>query len=131
MKYSISTNSNEIDPQELISLYEVSGWGKKSDYSQKDIEKILQRSFCVFARNDNGNLIGFARALSDGVYDTFISEVLVHPKFRNKKIGQKLVGVICKKFQQTGVYLNSFKESEGFFIKQKFIKRDNMIVLSK
>lgn len=55
-----------------------------------DLQTMLDRSICASAWN-GAQLIGFARALSDGTYRAFIEDVIVDEAWRRQGIGKHLV----------------------------------------
>jgi len=99
MDYSILKNSM-VDPKEIENLREVVGW----DRSEGIYEQVLQRHYAYYtARSENGKLIGYVSALSDGVADAFLLDLMVHPEYQGTGLGEQLVRKSIINMKQTGV----------------------------
>ena len=55
------------------------------------------------AFDTSGNLVGIARALSDGASDAYIQDVAVTSSMRGKKIGSRLIKVLYDNLKARGV----------------------------
>ncbi len=63
----------------LSEMYKEEIWSKNRELA--DIKKMLENSWIIAIINsNNGEIIAFARALSDFVYRTFIYDVIVAKK---------------------------------------------------
>ena len=80
IKYKISDN---IKPGELDCFFR--GW--KSPPSLKMKEKLLNGSDLIVTAREDGNLVGFVTAISDGAMHAFISLVEVLETHQGKGIG--------------------------------------------
>ena len=70
----------------------------------------------VFAYSGN-QLVGFARALSDGVCQAAIYDVAVVPEFQRHGIGAQLVKALLSRFSRFNVILYSSPGKEDFYRK--------------
>jgi len=68
----------------------------------------------VFAYRD-GQLIGFGRAISDGVYQGAVYDVAVVPEFQGKGIGTLLLKAILGRLEGCNVILYASPGKEGFY----------------
>lgn len=57
----------------------------------------------VAAVDGNNNIVGFIRALGDGVSDCYIQDCVVHKSFRKLGIGRKLVEFLKKDLAERGI----------------------------
>jgi len=131
-KIKISSDKKEVSPEEAIDLWVKLKWGTRKDYSVKSVKKALYNTSFVFsARNENDNLIGLARVLSDGVFNTTVADIVVHPDYRGKGIGTKIMDKIKKLCKNTPIYLDGFKKNDEFFKWCGYVKRENMAVYSR
>lgn len=64
-------------------------WGRWRDAD--DIGQQVAGSWRVVTAHHNGNMVGFARALSDGVALAYLADVYVLPEVRGYGIGRALV----------------------------------------
>lgn len=76
----------------IVELYRAGGWWKESEHAREILPAMVGGSFCfVVARAPAGELIGMARAVSDGVSDAYIQDVVVHREWRGRGVGRELV----------------------------------------
>ncbi len=68
----------------------------------------------VFVYIDS-RLIGFGRAISDGVYQAAIYDVAVIPEFQKKGIGTKIMKNILDALPQCNIILYASPGKEGFY----------------
>jgi ribosomal protein S18 acetylase RimI-like enzyme len=68
----------------------------------------------VFIYNDD-RLIGFGRAISDGIYQAAIYDVAVAPEFQKKGIGTTIMKNILARLPQCNVILYAAPGKEGFY----------------
>ena len=77
-------------------------------HTVKDIIKVLQSdgNFCYLLYNDKdliGYLVGDFRVLPDNRYGYYISYVFISEKYRNKKLGSKLMNMLINECKNRGV----------------------------
>ncbi len=78
---------------QLQALFEVASfWAKKRRI--EDLSIAIANSNPVVSVWDKDRLIGFARAISDGIYRATIWDVVIHPDYRGAGLGRKLVETV-------------------------------------
>jgi len=75
----------------------------------------------VFIRRE-GQLIGFGRAISDGVFQAAIYDVAVVPEYQAKGIGTIIIKTITDKLSDCNFILYAAPGKEGFYQKLGFRK---------
>ena len=77
---------------EIVQLYKDAGWWKDT-YDKSGIPQLIAGSFAFVVAVDQktGNAIGMGRALSDGVSDAYIQDVVVFQTYRGQNLGKKIV----------------------------------------
>jgi ribosomal protein S18 acetylase RimI-like enzyme len=75
----------------------------------------------VFAWHD-GNLIGFGRAISDGVYQAAVYDVAVNPEYQGKGVGSAIMKNIQARLSHCNVILYASPGKEGFYTTLNFRK---------
>jgi spermidine synthase len=76
----------------IVALYEAGGWWEESPHARAIIPATVTGSFCfVIAREPGGRVVGMARAISDGVSDAYIQDVVVLAECRGRGVGRELV----------------------------------------
>ena len=87
-RYSITKDFPRAD---ALALYRAAGWFGPSDPAP-ELEAMIANSFAVSAAfNPAGRLVGMARALSDGVSDAYVLDVVVDPAHRSQGVGREIV----------------------------------------
>jgi N-acetylglutamate synthase-like GNAT family acetyltransferase len=76
-------------PQLQALCNQAAFWAK--DRQPEDLAIAIANSYPVISAWDGDQMIGFARATSDGVYRATIWDVVVHPDYQGAGIGRKLV----------------------------------------
>ncbi|MBW4562975.1 MAG: GNAT family N-acetyltransferase [Mojavia pulchra JT2-VF2] len=84
---------SEIDLYQLQELFNISAFWAKGR-SVEDLGIAIANSDPVISVCDGEQLIGFARATSDGIYRATIWDVVIHPDYRGIGLGTKLVETV-------------------------------------
>ena len=103
-------NSEEIEIKVIAAadraavkkLYREAGWWKQDDETADGcawIDTLVRQSFCFVGAFCGAGLIGMGRAVSDGVSDAYIQDVVVLKKFRRAGIGNKIIEKIIQFLQ--------------------------------
>lgn len=80
----------------IISLYQAGGWWD-SESEPAIIPDMVRGTFIFLAAQDvNGRLVGMGRAISDGVSDAYIQDVVVLKEFRGKGIGMEIISTLTR-----------------------------------
>ena len=89
-----------LEAEEIGELRTAVGWDKcEGTYST-----ILKRHFTYYTvRAEDGRLIGYMSILSDGISDAFLLDLMVHPDFRGKQIGSRLVKRGIQDMKEAGI----------------------------
>ncbi len=89
---------------DLIALYKEAGWWDVSyDEHPEFVDKIIENSFLFAGVLKNKKMIGMGRALSDGVSDAYIQDIVVLKKYRKRGIGNKIVKILIKELEKNGI----------------------------
>ena len=79
--------------QQLQQLFNLGGFWAQ-DRRLEDLEVAVTHSCPVISVWDEQQLIGFARATSDGIYRGSIWDVVIHPGYRGYGLGRQLVQTV-------------------------------------
>ncbi len=88
-----SDRKSEIDLYQLQQLFNLSAFWAK-DRTMDDLSIAIANSEPVVTVSDGEQLIGFARATSDGIYRATVWDVVIHPEYRGNGLGNKLVETV-------------------------------------
>lgn len=104
---------------ELATVIERAPLGKRDpDF----VEKTYRGSYVYCFVEDNGKLIGAGRAISDGVSNSAIYDVVVLPEYQGKGIGKSIVQYLLDRLPRRSVLLVSAPKQEDFYRKLGFHK---------
>ena len=99
-RYSITKDFPRAD---VLALYRAAGWFGPSDPAP-ELDAMIANSFAVSAAFDPaGRLVGMARALSDGVSDAYILDVVVDPAHRSQGVGRMIVKHLADHLASFGI----------------------------
>ena len=91
----------DADRDSLKKLYQQAGWWQESDQTPDGnswIDDLVKGSFCFVGAFAGSEMIGMGRAVSDGVSDAYIQDVVVMKERRGRGIGaaiiRKIVGFL-------------------------------------
>lgn len=113
---TIIYNFSDNQIKQLIQLYKNTGWGKRSIDDTKNCVQGSQ--ICIGILDQDNNLIGFTRIITDFIYKALVLDVMVDADFRGKGLGQKLMRSVkehekLQKVKQFELYCVS--EMEAFY----------------
>ena len=111
------------DSAEIVFLYKTGGWWKDT-YDPAEIPRLITGSFAfAVAADSNGHAIGMGRAISDGVSDAYIQDLVILPEYRGKGIGTRILSVLIKHCKQAGlswIGLIAEPDSDEFYVPHGF-----------
>lgn len=85
-------------------------------------EKVFKNSHTVVFVFDRDKLVGFGRAISDGIRQAAIYDVAVAPEYQGKNVGRTIINGILKCIPQCNFILYASPGKEGFYEKLNFRK---------
>ncbi|PSB10966.1 hypothetical protein C7B62_07520 [Pleurocapsa sp. CCALA 161] len=122
-------SNGQISPDQLNDLCQAVGWSSRT---LSKLEKAIQGSFRHVAAwhvdQEQQQLIGFARAVSDGVYQATLLDIMVHPNFQGRGVGKTLVKTLTKQLhaaQITDIILLASPHVTDFYHQLGFIAQPN------
>lgn len=106
------SDQSRVDASVLTNLIAEAGLGTRAP---SFVERVFRgSSLCCFAEN-NGALVGAGRAISDGVSNSAIFDLVVHPYFQNQGIGTAILQYLLERLPQRSVLLVSVPARGGFY----------------
>ena len=87
------TDRAKINLEKLINLLSKTAFWAKERNSE-DLQIAIANSNPIVTVWDSNNLIGFARATSDGIYRAAIWDVVIDPDYQGMGLGRKLVETV-------------------------------------
>ena len=121
--------NDAVSFEEIFPLYEAVGW---TNYTSNPImlQNALEHSlFILTARDEEGKLIGFLRAVGDGYSILYIQDIIVLPEYQRQGIGTQLLRQTLEYFNEvyqiilttdSEVKTIAFYEANGFTTLSKY-----------
>jgi ribosomal protein S18 acetylase RimI-like enzyme len=119
MNIKIQYNCSDINWNDVSNILKKVGM---SYFEENVHKKAFENSHTVVFAFDDDKLIGFGRAISDGVYQAAIYDVAVLPEYQSKKIGATIIDSILKLIPTCNAILYASPGKEIFYEKQNFKK---------
>jgi GNAT superfamily N-acetyltransferase len=93
------------DTGEIVSLYRSAGWWRDGKDDPAEIPGIIRGSFVfiVAVNRKSGKAVGMGRAISDGVSDAYIQDMVVLPEYRGRGIGRAILRKILAACREHGI----------------------------
>ena len=88
----IIENLSEDLISQLASIYNDTWFTQ--DRNVEDIIKMLNNSYLTLGFVESGELVGFCRTISDGVYKAFLFDVIVKDEYQNKGFGSMIIDTV-------------------------------------
>ncbi len=124
MEFEINTKELPTE-KELESLFSQTTWASKR--KSQDIRKMLNNLNVFVTIRRNSELIGFGRAISDGIYRALVDDVIIDNDYRKKGLGKVIVENILKQLNGIDeIFLNTKPDLEEFYKKFGFSKANTI-----
>jgi ribosomal protein S18 acetylase RimI-like enzyme len=90
---------------EIVSLYRSAGWWRDGKDDPAEIPGIIRGSlvFIVAVNRKSGKAVGMGRAISDGISDAYIQDMVVLPEYRGRGIGRAILRKILAACREHGI----------------------------
>lgn len=113
MRYQISSDRT-VSWQEFAELMASVGWG--DGYDGMTFERSnTAYPLVVHARSDEGLLLGYVSAFSDGAFTTMLGELVVRPAAQGAGIGRALMRAVESAYPGVPVYVKAMGDAKRFF----------------
>jgi ribosomal protein S18 acetylase RimI-like enzyme len=93
------------DAMEIVSLYRSAGWWQDGRDDPYEVGDLIRGSlvFVVAVDRASGRAVGMGRAISDGVSDAYIQDLVVLPEYRGRGIGRAILRRILEGCRERGI----------------------------
>jgi ribosomal protein S18 acetylase RimI-like enzyme len=128
MKVDIKNDCAGVDWKIVSEILKCVGMA----YDEPDVHRrAFEASYTTVFVYHADRLIGFGRAISDGVYQAAIYDCAVLPEFQGKGIGTIIMKNILPRISHCNVILYASPGKEGFYQKHGFRKMKTGMALFK
>lgn len=121
-------DTHDVPLDQLAALFVVSGWPHRAEDPVK-LARLVENSYFVSTAFDGRRLVGFARAISDGVANAYVSTVCVLPDYQGRGIGREIVRRLVQREGGDGIrwVLHARKELHPFYGENGFVDAPDML----
>jgi ribosomal protein S18 acetylase RimI-like enzyme len=115
-----------VDLQQLASLFDAVGWQHRT----RDPERLAQMnrgSMFGVSAVDDGTLVGYARAVSDGAFNAYVSTVAVLPAYQGQGIGRELIRRLLAGRDHIQFVLHAEARRHPFYVRCGFRPAEDML----
>jgi ribosomal protein S18 acetylase RimI-like enzyme len=120
MKLDIKEEFHSGDLEEMKAVYQSVGWMK---HSPEVIKQVFESSNVIVIVKSEERVVGLGRALSDGVFNAAIYDIVVHREFQNQGIARMIMARLLERLEGVScVHLISTSGNEEFYKKCGFRK---------
>lgn len=123
MYFTINEPLQNKHLNDLVEIFQTNGWPEAS-YPENALSGFQHAEFITAAFEEDGKLIGVARASGDTLYCATIDVVCVHKSYQKRGVGSHLVSCLLHNFNNcmyTSVSPNC-SSNEGFYERFGFSK---------
>lgn len=117
---------HEVDLERLTALFASVGWHARAADRERLRQQVTGAMFVVSAW-DGEALVGFARAISDGAMNAYISTVGVLPTYQGQGIGRELIRLLTSGREGIQFVLHTRPVARAFYLKCGFEPAENML----
>jgi len=114
------------EKDQFFDLFESTGWNEKYQLDADQLHQALRHSWYSVSAYDGDRLVGFGRAISDGMLHALIAEMIILPGYQSRGIGNRILKELVTRCQSHGVrdiQLFCARGKADFYEKRGFVKR--------
>jgi GNAT superfamily N-acetyltransferase len=116
---------HEIDLDQLEALLRTAGWIDRVTPRER-LAKQVSGSMFVVSAWEGEKLVGFARAISDGATNAYVSTVVVAPELQGRGVGRELLAHLVEGRDGIQFVLHARPAVHGFYLKNGFEPAEDM-----
>jgi GNAT superfamily N-acetyltransferase len=96
----LELSTTKLPPgEQILSLYDSVGWSAYTDDPEVLIRALANSTFAVYAYDQQQQLAGLIRVISDNATICYVQDILVCPSAQRSGIGRALFDAVLQKFQ--------------------------------
>ncbi len=113
--YRQITITHDLERTDWMALSELYRRAQNKNRKADDLKIAFMNSFATVHAYRNTQVIGAARAISDGIFCSTVVDVAVEPNQQGLGIGTAMLEALLKRLPGDKVYLTSASGREGFY----------------
>lgn len=112
MAYRFQTNTESVDWARVAELLSYFGLSSLDAETQR---KVFENSYAVVFVYDKEKLIGFGRALSDGICQAAIYNIALDDSYHRKGLGKEIINRLINQVSQCNIILYTHPKTVGYY----------------
>lgn len=123
---NIEYRETNPDKKGYFDLFQTTGWNEEYHFTPDELERALVSSWCAVSAFHDSKLVGYGRAIADGIHHALIVDMIVRPDYQGQGIGGTILEKIiqkCRAHKIRDVQLFCAKGKVGFYEKFGFVSR--------
>ena len=121
------SRTKPIQPEELQALLRQTDWARER--SLEGLEEMLSATAVVVGAWRGERLVGFARALTDGVYRALVDDVIVDESERGRGVGDGLVRQLLDRLDGVeAILLRCAEDVVPFYERHRFQRARSVVM---
>jgi ribosomal protein S18 acetylase RimI-like enzyme len=108
-----------VDLEQLARLFDSVGWQHRTRDPER-LAQMVRGSLYGVSALDGGSLVGYARAVSDGAFNAYVSTVAVLPEFQRRGIGRELLRRLMAGRETVQFVLHAPPHVQAFYLRCGF-----------
>lgn len=118
--------SHALDLGQLAKLFDAVGW-KHRTRDRERLAQMVRGSMYGVSAHDGEMLVGYARAVSDGAFNAYVSTVVVLPAYQRRGIGREMIRRLLDGRDHIQFVLHARGEVSPFYIACGFSPAPDML----
>lgn len=115
--------------EQIIQLYEMAGLPRPTTDKIR-IQKMYDNSNLIVTAWDKSLLVGVSRSITDWTWSCYLADLAIHPNYKKKGIGKKLVQLTKEKLgEESMILLLSVPTAMEYYPKIGFTKEDRAFTI--
>lgn len=115
MEINIINDFSKVNVSEMQEVYASVGWTK---HTTEIIKKVFEASQVIAIVTSNERVIGFGRAMTDGVFNAAIYDVVVHEEYQRQGVAKKIMEHLLDELRNVScIHLIATTGNEEFYRK--------------
>ena len=119
-----------ISPENLQLLLRQTGWAHGRDLA--GIHRMLDATAVMLGAWDDDRLVGYARAVTDGVYRALVDDGVVDEPMRKSGVGSEIMRLLVARLREMEieeVFLRCSEDMESFYTRLGFSTSDGILTM--
>ena len=119
-----------LDVDEVAALYRASTLAERRPVADRPrFTMMLRNANLVVVARDGDRLVGIVRAMTDGAYATYLSDIAVDVAYQHRGIGRVLIARTRREAPRAKIVLLSAPAAVGYYPHVGFTRHDSAWVL--